>query len=449
MRILHYALGFPPYRSGGLTKFCIDLMIQQQKDGSEVALLWPGQMRLMNRSIEIKDRGKYYCSNTDLNSFELINPLPISFDEGINDFEAFTLKSDKEIYKFFLRMYNPDVVHVHTLMGIHKEFFEAAKDLKIRLVFTAHDFFPICPKVTMFRHNQICECVFDCKECSLCNSTALSVKKIYLLQSPLYRKLKDSTIFKKLRKSHRDNYLNERNSENESGRVGFAEDYIKLRNYYYSMLKMMDMIHYNSTITKSVYDKYFDLPNNVIIPVSHGDIKDCRKTKEYNHEILRIRYLGPQSAAKGYFLLKDALDSLWNIRKDFILDIHFEPNEKSEYMRIHDRYNYAELEKIFEETDVLVVPSIWYETFGFTVIEALSYGVPTIVSNNVGAKDILEDQFGIIIKNFDANNLKCFIESLSAKELNELNKNICLNYDLYTIGNMTEDLFFKCYMLGE
>ena len=24
MRILHYALGFPPYRSGGLTKWCDD-----------------------------------------------------------------------------------------------------------------------------------------------------------------------------------------------------------------------------------------------------------------------------------------------------------------------------------------------------------------------------------------------------------------------------------------
>ena len=33
MKILHYALGFPPYRSGGLTKMCIDLMVQQAKEG--------------------------------------------------------------------------------------------------------------------------------------------------------------------------------------------------------------------------------------------------------------------------------------------------------------------------------------------------------------------------------------------------------------------------------
>ena len=39
--------------------------------------------------------------------------------------------------------------------------------------------------------------------------------------------------------------------------------------------------------------------------------------------------------------------------------------------------------------DVLVVPSIWKETFGFVVLEALSYGVPVIVSDNVGAKDVV------------------------------------------------------------
>ena len=33
MNVLHYALGFPPYRSGGLTKLCVDLMIQQSKEG--------------------------------------------------------------------------------------------------------------------------------------------------------------------------------------------------------------------------------------------------------------------------------------------------------------------------------------------------------------------------------------------------------------------------------
>ena len=39
------------------------------------------------------------------------------------------------------------------------------------------------------------------------------------------------------------------------------------------------------------------------------------------------------------------------------------------------------------ETDIVVVPSICKETFGFVVKEAISYGVPCIITKNVGAKD--------------------------------------------------------------
>lgn len=32
MKILHYSLGLPPYRTGGLTKFATDLMEQQIRE---------------------------------------------------------------------------------------------------------------------------------------------------------------------------------------------------------------------------------------------------------------------------------------------------------------------------------------------------------------------------------------------------------------------------------
>ena len=54
MNILHYSLGFPPYRTGGMTKFCMDLMKQQIKDGDDVALLWPGQMGFLKKSMKVK-----------------------------------------------------------------------------------------------------------------------------------------------------------------------------------------------------------------------------------------------------------------------------------------------------------------------------------------------------------------------------------------------------------
>ena len=360
MKILHYALGFPPYRSGGLTKLCVDLMVQQAKEGHTVAMLWPGQMGFVSQNVTIKKQKNVELSGQDILSFEVINPLPVSFDEGIANIAVFTKNVEVEAYRRLLDNFQPDVIHMHTLMGLHKSFLEVAKDKKIRLVFTAHDFFPICPKVTMFRHGAVCDSVQNCENCGVCNATALSLNKIRILQSPLYRALKDSKVVKRLRKQHRDGYLSESTANDTVTPVGTADDYKTLRNYYHSLLKLMDMIHYNSSVTKKVYESVFDLPNSCIVVITHSDIKDNRKVKDYSNDGLRIRYLGPQSGAKGYQLLKSALDKLWDVQQNFFLDVHFEPMESAPYIKSHERYSYAELEKIFDETDVLVAPSIWY-----------------------------------------------------------------------------------------
>ncbi|MFR3431493.1 MAG: hypothetical protein ACLTTH_16060 [Holdemanella porci] len=175
--------------------------MSKKNEGDEVALLWPGQMGFIDKRIKIKKRSEYLASKQKIMSFELINPLPISFDEGIRNFDKFTLKGNKDAFFDFLISFQPDVIHLHTLMEYIKEFLEVAKSLNIKLVFTAHDFFPICPKVTLFRNGKICDSAGNCKKCASCNSTALSINKIKILQSPIYRILKDSILVKKDEKS--------------------------------------------------------------------------------------------------------------------------------------------------------------------------------------------------------------------------------------------------------
>ena len=36
--------------------------------------------------------------------------------------------ADFSVYETFLKKIKPDVVHIHTLMGIHKEFFDVTKN---------------------------------------------------------------------------------------------------------------------------------------------------------------------------------------------------------------------------------------------------------------------------------------------------------------------------------
>lgn len=443
MKILHYSLGFPPYRTGGMTKFCMDLMQQQIKEGFTIALIWPGKMLISNRRTKIKFRGAVY----GIASYEIINPTPVSYDEGINRINPFMDAGDFHAYERFIDETNPEVLHIHTLMGLHKSLLDCAKRKGIRLVFTAHDFFPICPKVTMFRENQICNHVNSCDYCAQCNNTALPIWKIKILQSPVYRVLKNTRIVKKFRKHHRDSYLGHMTRQNHVRKklVSCPNDFLILRRYYNSLLKCMDVIHFNSSITKYEYSKYMDLHESVIIPITHSDIKDYKKMKHFTDH-LNITYLGPQGSAKGFYLLRSSLDLLWKKRKKFSLHIFFEPKEIVPYMNIHPRYSYNQLEEIFETTDVLVAPSIWYETFGYTVLEALSFGVPVVITSNVGAKDIVPDGGGIIIDDVTANGLVSSFLELTPECLSEMNKIIFEKFYIPTMDIMSKKISEKCYI---
>ena len=74
----------------------------------------------------------------------------------------------------------------------------------------------------------------------------------------------------------------------------------------------------------------------------------------------------------------------------------------------HGILSQKNLNKEYKKLDLIVVPSLWHETFGYVVLEALLNGVPCLVSNNVGAKDLLPDSW--IFDN--ENELRLRLESL-------------------------------------
>ncbi len=446
MKILHYSLGFPPYRSGGLTKFAMDLMTEQLRRGHQVSLLWPGTMTLFGGKTTVR-RGKL-CRGIE--SFEIINPLPVSYDEGITRIGRFTAACDPRGYREFLERLRPDVIHIHTFMGLHREFLEAAKERRIRIVFSVHDFFAACPKVTLFRDGGVCPDPESCESCPGCNGTALSTKKIFLLQSPLYRAMKDNPLVKRLRKRHRDQFLRETGEGEPAAPAGIRtspEEYLRLRSYYGQMLEAVEMVHYNSGTTKAVFERFFQPERSVVLPIAHGDIKDHRRKKDFT-EHLRLTYLGPQGGAKGYFLLIQALDALWETDRNFELNIYFSPSEEKPYLRPHPRYSYSQLEEIMEGTDLLLVPSVWYETFGYTVPEALAYGVPVCISGRVGARDIVPPGGGILLENMTWESLAEALKDLDPQRLQGMNGAILSGDAAPGLSWMAGELERLCYRQG-
>ena len=402
LKILHYFLGFPPYRTGGLTKFAFDLAKSQVGDGHEVLALWPGQIKDYSAQPYIKEGKKVY----GIRNLELINPLPVPLDEGISDFEAYTKPCDVHIYLSFLNNEKPDVIHFHTLMGMHREFLEAANQLKIRTVMTSHDYFGFCPKVTLYRYGECCDNDNGCRNCIQCNTNPLSLKKIQLMQSPFYRWAKDTSVVKKLRKQHRGQFFSEATLP-EMPNVDVevvAKKYRDLRAYYVGMYESIVFIHFNSTVAEEVYKRYMVPKDSKVISITHKGIKQHERRKVETGKKV-ILCLAPAKPFKGWNVLKEACDQLREDGEEFELRVYSPVQNPEPYMVIkEDGFTHDNLEQMMNEADVLVAPSICYETFGFTVLEALSFGVPVIVSDHVGAKDIVEEN-GIVVETGDVSSL--------------------------------------------
>ena len=160
--------------------------------------------------------------------------------------------------------------------------------------------------------------------------------------------------------------------------------------------------------------------------ITHQGINEnqqCNKWIPANE--LRITFLAAPRPFKGFEILKNALDSLWSTgNRNFKLKVFGPVSDSSPYMQISEEgFQTAQLKDILAETDVVVAPSIWYETFGFTVLEAISYGVPVIVSDHVGAKDVVGDG-GIVVPSGSEEAIKSAILSLSTHKLKKMRESI-------------------------
>ena len=89
-----------------------------------------------------------------------------------------------------------------------------------------------------------------------------------------------------------------------------------------------------------------------------------------------------------------------------------------------------------DSIDMLVLPSICRETFGFTVLEALSYGVPVMINKNVGARDLVEDYKSGIIFEATPEDMKVKLQEVLDRGpgmLQDMNAYICDRQNIKTM----------------
>lgn len=127
-------------------------------------------------------------------------------------------------------------------------------------------------------------------------------------------------------------------------------------------------------------------------PKSHSD---------NNRDNINILFVGRPTKKKGIEWLKGVCDKLKRDGLPINLKIVGGKNSVS----------YDELPFIYQNSDILVQPSLVCETFGLTVLEGMASGLPVVISNMGGMHEVL-GEIGFVVESDDKDNLENSLMSL-------------------------------------
>lgn len=198
MNILHYTLGLPPARSGGLTKYATDLMVKQS-ERNNVTLIYPGGCNLFFRSRRLKRKSPYGKVET----YAIQNPVVVPILYGIKNPGAIVDDRQRitreQLETFYLKV-RPDIFHLHTMMGLPLEILSFFREKDVKIIFTTHDYYGLCPKVNFINQDgQLCMGASG-MHCDACNAAAPSTLFLRIRNSPWLLWIKNTRWLQKIMK---------------------------------------------------------------------------------------------------------------------------------------------------------------------------------------------------------------------------------------------------------
>lgn len=329
---------------------------------------------------------QFVVSNDSIKTNSLVEKIKL----GINT--IWSISSYKKV-KSYIKKIEPDVVHVHnTFPLLSPSIYWAIKSVGIPIIQTLHNYRLGCANGILYRESEICQKCID--------------KNIfYSVYHGCYRESKIQTLPVALMQGfHRliGTYSNK------------IDRYIALTEF--SREKFMEI-----GLPK---EKIVVKPNFTLNPYTNKFPKDFKRRKK------QIIYVGRITEDKGLEILLNSFTNL-NMSNANLLVI----GEGEKRIDYQEKYKFdsriswlgsQEKEKVIDhisDSTMLVMSSLWYETFGMVLIEAMSVGTPIIAPNHGGFSEIvIENRNGFTYNRYNSNDLMLKMKQLMELKEDEWNK---------------------------
>jgi glycosyltransferase involved in cell wall biosynthesis len=273
-----------------------------------------------------------------------------------------------------VRGLRPDVVSIHNLAGFSAAAWRAIRRSGTPMVQVLHDYYNLCPNSNMFYSGKSCS-----RRCIRCKSFRLIQPKL---------------------------------SESVDAVVGVSRFIIERH--------LKNNLFLGSKIKKVIYNAR----NMSLSP---------RKSMGPKNNQTIFGFMGTLAPAKGIELLLHVFKKLDlpNTGLDVagVGKTQYEELLKTRFESSKIRFlGYSSPERFFSRIDILVVPSIWNDTFPGVVFESLAFGVPVIGSDKGGIPEMIKHGENGFLFNPDRpeelaaiicsmTNNSCSIESLASNAL--------------------------------
>jgi glycosyltransferase involved in cell wall biosynthesis len=243
-----------------------------------------------------------------------------------------------------VREIQPDIVNCHNLAGFSSAVWPAIKRAGPPIVQVLHDLYSVCPNSNMFHHGQSCQ-----SQCIKCKIFRIPHKKL---------------------SNHVDCVIGVSNY--------VLQKHITEGYFLHSKIKK-----YLHNVKPFIYAK-----NMVFV----------------KNNYITFGFIGNLSKAKGIELLLSSFASIKNKNSAKLIVAGKGNDDYLKYLKIQDLDNvtyigYVDPIVLFSKIDVLVVPSLWNDTFPSVILESLLYGKPVIGSCLGGIPEIIEDGINGLIFN--------------------------------------------------
>lgn len=393
MKIIYLVHQFFPEFQAGTERFVYNTAFMTQKSGHKVRVLTYSVAGFSDPDWQANGvlTRDYYYQGVPVTAFHYrAEPSDLSYSLGSD--------AGFDFARLWLQEEAPDLIHVGHSMRVNP-FIRAAADLGIPYIVTATDFFLICPKVILSPNRD-----------TVCGGPENGVACRQLCPE-----LKPEFIDKRLT-------------------TGFG------------ILKNASAVVVPSRFSAQMLAKEVEglkpWVNNH--GISYQQLTPVRRLYQ-GGERLTFGYLGNLAYHKGVHVLIEAFRGLTDVDARLLVFGAGEAAYEKELRRLagedpriefRGAYTAGELSSGLEQMDVLVAPSVCYETYSLVVHEALVSEVPVIVSDLGGMTEkIVDGENGFIFAPGNADSLRQKMQILikDTSRLNQFKLNIRLNTFIPTV----------------